>query len=321
MMNATTLGNTNQINIPPAIGCYVPIHVIGEGASSVVVVVRHSKTKDLFACKIISRKNQENYTFIYRLETEIRVLERIRHPGIVKIQDILYIDDLICIIMEYGRRGMLYDYVINRGHLPEWEATKILVSLLNTLEYLHSINVAHRDLKLDNIVLTQDFQPKLVDFGLSYQALSDDDNYRRTFCGTLEYVAPESFEHKNYDGRKADIWSLGICYYSMLTCQYPWKGTDRGIMKAILAGEVEIPEQLSDRTKEVLKLLLTPDPEKRPTAREMLELMYQMGVPDVKLDTLKTQYNTTVTKHAVIKQNVFVKGIFARNKKASSAKY
>lgn len=316
----TMLDNVSQIRIPEQIGNYQPLHVIGEGASSVVVVCRHIKTKDLYACKIISRQNQENSTFIHRLETEIRVLERIHHPGIAKIQEILYIEDLICIVMEYGRSGMLYDYVINRGHLPEWEATKILVSLLHTLVYLHSINVAHRDLKLDNIVLTQEFEPKLVDFGLSHQALTDDDNYRRTFCGTLEYVAPEIFLHKYYDGRKADIWSLGICYYSMLTCQYPWKGSDKSIMKAILNGEVEIPSHLSENTKTILKLLLTSDPDKRPSSAEMLDILQRMGIPNVKPMQPKEENKDAMLKKKVLKQSIFTK-IYSTKRKASSAKF
>ena len=227
------------------------------------------------AAKVIDRKMIVQLNVLDKLDQEIRVLERLKHPGIANMEKIIYLEDVIIITMELGSNGVLFDYVVAKYRLCEAEVRRMLITLLETLDYCHSRGICHRDIKLHNIVLTEKFEPKLIDFGLCYQAA---DHLRTTFCGTLEYIAPEVLRGGQYDGRKIDIWSLGICVYEMLVGINPFvQGTEENIYKAILEYDtLPMPNRpiLSYSMQCILQSMLSRDPAARPSAREILNFIY-----------------------------------------------
>ena len=265
------------MSYPKTFGDFKVIGKIGSGTFSVVVKAVNVKTNEIYACKIINRSFIVESESLQLLESELRILERLQHNNIAKLEKILYLENYIIIVMEYCCRGSLYDYVVLKGRLSEQETCIILRQLLGALEFLHARNISHRDIKLDNIVLTQDCSPKLIDFGLSI--ISDKQNtLRKTFCGTEEYIAPEIVKGEKYDPKKADIWALGICAYTMATSCFPWHKSTRSVRQSILEDEIELPCIFSPRFRKLIFAMLEKDPAKRPTASELIAITMPSGL-------------------------------------------
>lgn len=263
--------NTSAISYPKTFGDFKVIGEIGNGAFSTVVKAFNVKTKEIYACKIINRTFIIENDLLELLERELRIMERLRHNNIAEMHKILYLENFIIIIMEYCSKGSLYDYVAFQGRMSEQEIYNITRQILEALEFLHTRNISHRDIKLDNIVLTRDFVPKLIDFGLSVIG-EKQNSLRNTLCGTLEYIAPEILRGEVYDPKKADIWAVGICAYTMAMGHFPWDSNKKSIKKCVLEDEVELPDIFSPRFRKFVLSMLNRDPTKRPIASELIAM-------------------------------------------------
>ena len=251
------INDFSDIQIPKKFSHYESIRNIGSGSSSIVVLAKDIKTNELLACKMIPRKLLTTKDALQHIESEFRIVEQLSHPGICKIQDFIYLRELIILVMEFCPNCTLHDLVASTGRLSFDEANNYFMLILNTLVYLHSKNIAHRDLKLDNIVLSSSFEPKLIDFGLSYKPIHSQPNLCDSYCGTLEFIAPEVLNGGFYDGKKYDIWSLGICYHIMLTGVYPWdSGDDQKITRQIASGKFKLADDLPDESRFLLEKML-----------------------------------------------------------------
>lgn len=139
----------------------------------------------------------------------------------------------------------------------------MFLTVCKTIRFLHGKNILHRDIKPENILLDQDMNPVFCDFGWSIQL--DYNESRDTFCGTLEYIAPEIFKGDQYN-KPADIWSLGILIYEMMHGYSPFKGKNyRDVSVKVMKGAVVIDESLSSRLHRLIKAILKPMPEDRPS--------------------------------------------------------
>jgi 5'-AMP-activated protein kinase, catalytic alpha subunit len=180
-----------------------------------------------------------------RVRREIRILEKIKHPNIVELYEIIETPIAIYMIMEYAAGGELFDYIVEKRRLPEPEAAKLFYQLVCGIEYLHKQQVAHRDLKPENLLLDKHRTTvKIVDFGLSntYTAKAK----LKTACGSPCYAAPEMVAGQNYDPQSVDIWSSGVTLYAMICGYLPFEHPDTAILyRKILKGEFEIPSFLS----------------------------------------------------------------------------
>ena len=191
---------------------------LGSGAFGKVVLGKHIITGETVAIKILDKKilnkTPEDYDLVKK---EMSILKLVKHKYIIQLYEILQTEKYIFIVMEYCEGKDFMDYIISKNNLPESEALKYFQQLINALFYLHSQNIAHRDIKIDNILLDHNKNLKLIDFGLStkYQ----ENKLLDQPCGTIVYSAPEVLEGKLYHGMLADIWSSGIVLYGML-CGY-----------------------------------------------------------------------------------------------------
>ena len=282
------------MSFPDTIGRYKFIKEIGSGGFSLVALVQNVKTQQYCAAKMINRKIAAENNMLYKVESELRIHEIVSHDGIAKILDVIYTQTDIFIFMEFGENGTLYDYIVNYGPLSEQEALDFFTEIIASIDYLHSRGIAHRDLKLDNIVLTKSLKPKLIDFGFAFQNRFFD-TLRQTVCGTLEYMSPEIITAKEYDPLASDIWSIGVCLYIMVFSAYPWNGSDLKISQRIIHGELVFPKTVRPLTAKLLKGMLQKNPQKRMNAKEINELIHKKMIKET--HSYKSSFSITKRIH------------------------
>ena len=149
-------------------------------------------------------------------------MKRARHENIVRLYESFEIDSHIVYVMEVCGGGDLLTFVRRRRKLNEDQAKFIFRQIINGLKYVHSKGVLHRDIKLDNILLTSEGDVKICDFGVS-KIVQNKNLVMEDQCGTPAYIAPEVFSGKGYKGFQSDIWSAGVVLYAMLLGTVPFK--------------------------------------------------------------------------------------------------
>lgn len=272
------------INVPRRISHYQIRGAVGEGAFSIVRLAFCLETKEYFACKIVPRRRIINELLQQRFEQEIRIIQQLRHPGIVQLYDLIKDEENYYLIMEFCPNGELFHHIVERHHLPEKDAKANFHQILEALQYVHAQGIAHRDLKPENILIDTYGHLKISDFGLSrYVGLS---GLAETPCGSPCYAAPEVLSGNPYDGKKCDIWSVGVILFAMVTGQLPWtKKNQTQLFEQIKAGDYNIPEYLTDDCKDLIKKLMTVDVNERITLEDALvhpwfsNLVPRFGVP------------------------------------------
>ena len=244
---------------------------LGEGGYGSVYKVLQKKTNYLRAVKAIKKKSVDKNEFINELE----VLKTVDHPNIIKLFDCYYDRNFYYMVVEYCSGGDLFDYIKKEKCFNEKKAKIIFKQLLSAINHLHKKNIVHRDLKPENIVFIKtkdnDIFIKLIDFGASITFKGKNLSQE---LGTIYYIAPEVFMN-NYN-EKADIWSCGIILYTMLCGHPPFCGKDENeIKEKILHSKLTFPSKdfrnVSPEAIDFLKLLLTYEPDKRPSAEVALE--------------------------------------------------
>ena len=145
------------------------------------------------------------------------------------------------------------------------------------VQYLHTKKIAHRDIKLDNIMVNENYDVKIIDFGFSL--FTTKNKKLNLHCGTPSYMAPELVAKKDYLGSPVDVWALGVLLYKMLTGYYPFNGnivfylilialgkTDKELFHAIRRGKFRMPDHITTSAQKLIKWMLDHEPDKRPTA-------------------------------------------------------
>ena len=176
------------------------------------------------------------------------------------------------LVLEFVEGGELFDHITRNGCLPEPEAVRIFRQMISGLSYCHRFNICHRDLKPENILMDRNRNIKIVDFGMA--ALQPANKWLNTSCGSPHYASPEVIRAENYHGDKADIWSCGIILFAMLTGRLPFGGTGdsgdwRNVINEVLAGEIIIPEGVSQQAADLLYRILQQDPRQRIPIKHM----------------------------------------------------
>ena len=156
---------------------------------------------------------------------EYNILKRSRHPNIVRLYESFETESHIVYVMEVCGGGDLLTYVRRRRKLKEDYAKFIFRQIILGIQYVNHKGVLHRDIKLDNILLTSEGDVKICDFGVS-KIIQNKNQLQKEQCGTPAYIAPEVFEGKGYRGFQSDVWSAGVVLYAMLFGTVPFKATN-----------------------------------------------------------------------------------------------
>jgi len=209
---------------------------LGKGAMGIVYRAQDLQTGKDVAVKLISGDLAIQPDMLERFKREGEALRQLKHPNIVEFIDAFQYGDHYVIVMEHVSGGSLHD-LISKGPLPIEQANRIALELCDALVRSHHLNIVHRDLKPENVLLTEEGTPKLADFGVA--RLSEGTRMTRsgTQVGTPYYMAPEAWEGKPLDVQ-ADIWSLGVVYFEMLTGEVPFGGdTGPAVMNKVMTAQ------------------------------------------------------------------------------------
>ncbi|KDP21109.1 hypothetical protein JCGZ_21580 [Jatropha curcas] len=268
------MASKNQTNNNQALllGRYEIGKLLGHGTFAKVYHARNVKNNDSVAIKVIDKEKILKGGLIAHIKREISILRRVRHPNIVQLFEVMATKAKIYFVMEYVRGGELFNKVA-KGRLKEEVARKYFQQLISAVSFCHARGVFHRDLKPENLLLDENGNLKVSDFGLS--AVSDQirqDGLFHTFCGTPAYVAPEVLARKGYDAAKVDIWSCGVVLFVLMAGYLPFHDQNIMIMyKKIYKGEFRCPKWFSPELTRFLSKLLDTNPESRITIPEIME--------------------------------------------------
>ncbi|GAA5882404.1 hypothetical protein JCM3774_004300 [Rhodotorula dairenensis] len=273
-----TPGKQPSSKQPTIIGEYEIISTLGTGSFGKVKLARHVKTGLKVAMKFISKRKISTAEMSNRVHREIQYLSLLRHPHIIKLYDVISSPSDIVMVIEY-LSGELFDYIVRRGKMPEDEARRFFQQIMSALDYCHSHNIVHRDLKPENLLLDENLNVKIADFGLSN--IMRDGDFLKTSCGSPNYAAPEVISGKLYAGPEIDIWSCGVILYVMLCGRLPFDDDHIPLLfKKINGGIFSLPPFLSSEARSLLSRMLTVDSNKRIKLHEIRQLpWFQKDLP------------------------------------------
>lgn len=181
--------------------------------------------------------------------------------------------------MRYAERGDLFDHLVSNGALTEEQSAVWVRQLASAIQYLHTLEIAHRDLKCENVLITQNFNAKLSDFGF-VRSCVDEKSFEvtmsQTFCGSLTYVSPEIIKGSPYEPKVADMWSFGVVIFMMLNKAHPFDSTHlNSLYKNQMARNWKFThkksESVSYECRDLINNLIEPDTKKRWTIGTVLE--------------------------------------------------
>lgn len=238
--------------------------LLGQGTFAKVYHARNIRTGQSVAIKVIDKEKVLRVGLMNQIKREISVMKLVRHPNIVHLYEVMATKTKIYFVMEYCKGGELFNKVA-RGRLKEDVARKYFQQLINAVDFCHSRGVYHRDLKPENLLLDDDENLKISDFGLSALVESKhQDGLLHTTCGTPAYVAPEVINRRGYDGTKADIWSCGVVLYVLLAGYLPFQDPNLMEMyRKIGKAEYKCPSWFPPEARRLLSRMLDPNPSTR----------------------------------------------------------
>lgn len=282
------------------IGPLIILKTLGEGSFGKVKLAVHSETKQKYALKFISRQLLKKPDMSSRVDREIAYLKLLRHPHIIKLYDVIPTPTDLIMVIEYAGRE-LFDYIVQNGKMDENSARRFFQQIICAVEYCHRHKIVHRDLKPENLLLDDNLNVKIADFGLSN--LMTDGNFLKTSCGSPNYAAPEVINGKLYAGPEVDIWSCGVILYVTLVGRLPFDDEYiPALFKKISNGTYSIPQWLSPGPANLLKRMLVVDSLKRITMHEIkADSWFQQDLPDY-LRVFDENFETTeIDQNAVNK--------------------
>ena len=261
--------NPDEIHIKK----YRKIRLLGKGGFARCYELLDEETQQSFAGKIIKKSSLIKSRTKQKLISEIKIHKSLNHENIVKFERYFEDEENVYIIMELCYNNTLHELLKRRKKLTELETQYYVYYLIKALQYIHSLKIIHRDLKLANLFLTENMQMKLGDFGLA-ALLRFDGERKRSLCGTPNYMAPEILQGKTGHSFEVDIWSIGIIIYILLIGKPPFETTSaKETLKRIRMKNYSFPQNgiISEPAKELIQNILVLEPHKRPSLKEILE--------------------------------------------------
>ncbi|XP_071444061.1 uncharacterized protein Nuak [Hetaerina americana] len=234
---------------------------LGQGTYGKVQLGINKETGQEVAIKTIKKAKIETEADLIRIRREIQIMSSVQHPNIIHIYEVFENREKMVLVMEYAAGGELYDYLSERKVLAETEARRIFRQISTAVYYCHKHKICHRDLKLENILLDENGNAKIADFGLSN--VFDETRLLNTFCGSPLYASPEIVRGTPYHGPEVDCWSLGVLLYTLVYGAMPFDGSNfKRLVKQISQGDYFEPKKASPASP-LIRAILTVNPRRR----------------------------------------------------------
>jgi len=276
---------------------------LGKGSFGSVDLVRDKRSKKTFAIKRILKNHILQNGMGNQVRKEIYILKNLHHPNIVHIREVLSSPDSLYIVMEYVSGGELYNIIALYGSIPESKCIKYTRQICDALAFCHKLNICHRDIKPQNILIDANDDIRLIDFGfasimevdnistdairrnkehnikrMNFDDVDGEDEFERsmqsnsvvmkkmgTICGTHAYMAPEILSKNTYMADKTDIWAFGTVVFFLLTGRMPFSQVDEK------KDSYTFPNGINKYAKDFVSHMLNVDPSQRYSARKLLE--------------------------------------------------
>ncbi|XP_017591931.1 PREDICTED: maternal embryonic leucine zipper kinase isoform X4 [Corvus brachyrhynchos] len=297
---------------------YYELHgTVGTGGFAKVKLARHRLTGEKVAIKIMDKLALQDD--LPRVKLEIDAMKDLSHQHICRLYHVIETPKKIFMVLEYCPGGELFDYIISKDHLSEEEARIFFRQIVSAIAYVHSQGYAHRDLKPENLLIDEEHNLKLIDFGLCAKPKRGLDYHLNTCCGSPAYAAPELIQGKAYIGSEADIWSMGVLLYALLCGFLPFDDDNvMAVYRKIMRGKYSIPKWLSPSSTLLLDQMLQVDPKKRITVQHLLshpwlmqgfsdavqwQSKYPHSRPDAQLEDTEFTVSTPVTRKVASKKH------------------
>ena len=249
---------------------------LGKGSYASVKLATHILTKDKYAIKIYTKCSLLNKQKKNTVKNEINILKQLDHINIMKLYEVIDTEKYLYLVLEYIKGCSLLD-LIKKEHdhtLKEKRAINIFNQVVQAIAYCHSKNISHRDIKLENILIKNNDEVKIIDFGFAIK--NDTNTYNKLLCGTPSYMSPEIVNKKKYIAQYSEVWTLGILLFVMLYGRFPFKGkNEKDLFMKIKEGDLCLPEDkfISTKVKKLLEKIIVVDPKKRPTAQDIVNYL------------------------------------------------
>ena len=273
---ASVISNNPNKNKVDKLSKYDIGQIIGKGAYAIVKIVTNILTKEKFAMKIYEKEKLSDNSKKKCVYREIEILKRVNHKNIAKLIEVINTPKQILIIQELVEGISLRDYynreIRNQKGISEHKSMifkKIFKQIFEAMNYLHRSHMAHRDIKLENILMTKDYHIKIIDFG--FGMYNPENKLQNFFCGTPNYMPPEIAFKKPYVGQKADLWSLGVLVYKLFCADFPFKGkNEKDLYKSIRRGKFTMASYTPEYIKKIIVNMIELDPNKRASCEQVL---------------------------------------------------
>lgn len=287
----------------PKFGPYLLLQTLGEGEFGKVKLGLHNRWGEEVAVKLIRRGNVDGTVRMSKVEREIQVLKTLKHPNIVRLYDVIETDKYIGIILEYASGGELFDHILAHRYLRERDAAKLFSQLISGVWYIHQKKIVHRDLKLENLLLDRHRNVIITDFGFANRFEHRPDDLMQTSCGSPCYAAPELVISEGlYVGSAVDIWSCGVILYAMLAGYLPFDDDPANpdgdninlLYRYIVSTPLSFPEYISTEARDLLGLMLVPDPTRRTTLDGVMRHPWLNAYHSIRTDGQPNAFGKTV---------------------------
>eukprot|EP00640_Fibrocapsa_japonica_P003289 CAMPEP_0113934458 /NCGR_PEP_ID=MMETSP1339-20121228/1781_1 /TAXON_ID=94617 /ORGANISM="Fibrocapsa japonica" /LENGTH=312 /DNA_ID=CAMNT_0000936273 /DNA_START=79 /DNA_END=1017 /DNA_ORIENTATION=+ /assembly_acc=CAM_ASM_000762 len=265
-------------------------HTLGDGVSACVRSAIDTQTKERVALKLFNEPYLSRKRNLRRISKEVMAMKAVSHPNVLKLIDTVGFSNGVPksskhlqagLVLEEATHGDLYDFVSMTGKFSEAGATVLISTVLKALQACHNVGVYHKDVKPENLLVNERFDIKLADFGFATYKSVSEGSVLRSSCGTRCYAAPEVLRRAEYDARKIDVWSAGICLFVLLAGHPPFTeaSSNDTWFQTFLDGRSDefwaalrqqypwFPEQ----GIKILSAMLNVNSEQRPTATELLK--------------------------------------------------
>ncbi|KAK5874673.1 hypothetical protein PBY51_019600 [Eleginops maclovinus] len=255
---------------------------LGEGMFGKVMSAYSTRLKRSVAIKVIDKRKVDVSYLAKFLSREREIIRSLNHPNIIKTLDIFEIHrNKVYVVMELCRKGDLLKHINAAGPLPEHAACRLFTQLCEAVQYLHNMDVVHRDLKCENLLLDKHHNLKVCDFGFSKRLTYAHGRVvlSETTCGTYSYVAPEISRNVPYDPRVSDVWSMAVVLYMMLHAAMPYDATNvRKMLRIQIQHIVNFPDvpSVSPEAKDLIRRMLDPAVEQRITIGNILQSSWML---------------------------------------------